>query len=688
MRRQVPYWLLSLDRSATHFFLLSIVAVSAALTAGCGGSSPPPIPFFISPFSPQAIDQGQSVILTANDPLGKGVNWSLNGSGSLTSTAGPSITYISSLNAITTTQQVTVTATSAADPTKSAALQITVNPFPQIQFQSLPNGAVGAPYSAPIMFTGGTAPIQWSIFNGPIPTGFRVGGAVPDGLRLNPNTGNISGTPTAAGTWYFQAELTDAAGVTFDQGFLSIEIAPTSPPSSPIPFLNQSLVPTSVAPGSAGFTLNLSGAGFSSNSIVNFNRTALATTFVDSRHLTAAVAASNVANPGTAAITVVTPVAGGESNVVYFPVGASRSDVTFASAPNSPLKIFSPGVALGDFNEDGKPDLIVSTSTSFFTFLGNGDGTFTQTPSSPTFIPSPPYDDAGTPHIGPITVGDFNKSGHLGLAITEYQNEAAVIMFGKGDGTFGPSSASFAETFGFPGVIAQPADFNGDGGLDLALVNQLSGRSVVSLGFGTGAFNTAGDLNVGGSATGVAIGDFNADGKLDIVATDSAALNVSISGLSISLGDGDGTFTTPNSSPVNLGQSLSAVVTADFNGDGKLDLAAIDSVGNAALILLGNGNATFGPPLTIPVGKNPQFILSGDFNNDGNLDLAIANFADNTVTLLLGNGNGTFTPSASSPYTVGTGPFQISAADFNADGKLDLAVANITAGTVSILLQQ
>jgi hypothetical protein len=113
-----------------------------------------------------------------------------------------------------------------------------------------------------------------------------------------------------------------------------------------------------------------------------------------------------------------------------------------------------------------------------------------------------------------------------------------------------------------------------------------------------------------------------------------------------------------------------------------------DSDGKAVLILKGNGDGTFGTPATIPVGTQPDAIVAGDFNNDGTLDLAVANYADGTVTLLLGNGDETFTPASSSPYSVGNGPYQMVAADFNGDGKLDLAVANLTDDTVSILLQQ
>jgi hypothetical protein len=99
-------------------------------------------------------------------------------------------------------------------------------------------------------------------------------------------------------------------------------------------------------------------------------------------------------------------------------------------------------------------------------------------------------------------------------------------------------------------------------------------------------------------------------------------------------------------------------------------------------------SASFRAPATIPVGNNPTAIVAGDFNNDGKLDLAVTNFADGTVTLLLGDGDGTSTQATGSPYAVEHGPYQIAAADPNGNGRLDLAVANLTDGTVSILLQQ
>src|SRR5258708_24843419 len=297
-----------------------------------------------------------------------------------------------------------------------------------------------------IALTGGTPPFQWSVYNGPIETGYAVGGAVPDGLQMNPTTGAISGTPTGGGTWYFEATATDATGVTAFDGFLSIQITSPGPAGNPVPFSNQSLVPTAVSPGASGLTLSVSGTGFVSGATINLNRTALATTFVDSEHLTAIVPASDIANAGTAQVTVVNPgPGGGNSNVVFFQVATPETAVVFAPAANSPLQIYEPfGITAGDFNEDGKPDLAIAANVKVSTFLGNGDGTFAPGGNSPMPVPSPPYDDFASPYVGPITAADFNHSGHLGLAVGLINNEAVVIPLGHGGGTFNPSSTAFA----------------------------------------------------------------------------------------------------------------------------------------------------------------------------------------------------------------------------------------------------
>lgn len=664
----------------------------AMLLDGC--SSPRPISVSLSPNSPQVIDQGMSIAITAvlmNDTSSKGLQWSLKGPGSLSSTSGMVTTYHSPTDALLSAQQATVTVTSVSDPTESASLSISVNPYLTIPIsQALASGTVGKPYSETIALLGGTAPFQWSIYNGPIVTGWSIGGSVPDGLTLDPTTGTISGTPTAAGTWYFEATVTDAKGADAVDGFLSVQINPgAAAAANPVPSLDQPLVPAAVSPGGPSLTLRVSGTGFVTGSAIDFNGVPLATTFLDSEHLSATLPAPSVATAETASVTVVNPApGGGASNVVFFQVGAPEGTINFANAPSSPLLTVQPfGLAVADFNQDGKPDLAVAEGArGLYVELGNGDGTFAPASASPIRLPSPPYDSFASPYASDMTVGDFNHSGHPGMAIAEFNNSATVILLGNGGGSFAPSTAAFANAQSWPVLGVKAADFNADGNLDLAIINQ--GLSCVALGYGSGAFNAAGDLYTPRFGAAAAVGDFNGDGKLDVAIAGSGSTMYPDSGVVISLGNGDGTFTQPNGSPMYLGQSLTAVTAGDFNGDGKLDLAVTDSAANSVFLLLGNGDGTFQSPINVAAANSPSAIIAGDFNNDGKLDIATANHGDNTASLLLGHGDATFTEASGSPYATGKGPSAIEAADFNGDGKLDLAITNVTDGTISILLQQ
>src|SRR6185312_8251789 len=143
---------------ASSCWAAPVVAIVLSLV-GCSNSPSLPISVALSPSSPQAIDQGLTLSIKAavmNDTSSKGVTWSARGVGSVSSSTGSSITYTPPTATLASAQQVTVTATSIADPTKSASVQITVNPYLALNFPTLVNGTVGVPYSQPIAFSGGT----------------------------------------------------------------------------------------------------------------------------------------------------------------------------------------------------------------------------------------------------------------------------------------------------------------------------------------------------------------------------------------------------------------------------------------------------------------------------------------------------------------------------------------------------
>ena len=224
-------------------------------------------------------------------------------------------------------------------------------------------------------------------------------------------------------------------------------------------------------------------------------------------------------------------------------------------------------------------------------------------------------------------------------------------------------------------------DFNADGKLDLAVANYSSSTVSILLGNGNGTFQSAANYSTGNGPFSVTTGDFNADGKLDL-----ATANYTSSTVSILLGNGNGTF----NSAVNYstGTRPYSVTTGDFNADGKLDLAVVNKGSSTAFILLNSTTVSnilnFNNAVNYSTGTNPESVTTGDFNADGKLDLAVANNGSNTVSILLGNGNGTFNSAVN--YSTGNGPVSVTTGDFNADGKLDLAVANFNSATASIAI--
>ncbi len=235
-------------------------------------------------------------------------------------------------------------------------------------------------------------------------------------------------------------------------------------------------------------------------------------------------------------------------------------------------------------------------------------------------------------------------------------------------------SANITSTGGAFGLCS--GDFDSDGILDLAVTD---GTSKVNIFKGTGSvtFVPAGGFPVGNSPEGVISADFNKDGKADL-----AVANFNSSNISVLLGNGAGSFTATTN--FSTASSAKALTSADFDGDNNLDLAVINYGAANVSILLGNGAGSFTLTVNLSVGTNPFDICNADFNSDGKKDLMVCNIGSNNVSFLAGNGNGTFQPAV----TVAAGlnsPYSICTADFNIDGIADAAVANSGSNTVFVL---
>lgn len=331
------------------------------------------------------------------------------------------------------------------------------------------------------------------------------------------------------------------------------------------------------------------------------------------------------------------------------------------------------GVALGDFNGDGRPDMAVGTATwagagtpdGLFVLLNEGGGNF----GEPLVVDAAPSCE--------IAAADFNGDGNLDLLTGD-----SGILLGRGNGTFLP-----ARRIGLATSTAI-GDFNGDGKPDVALSNSEGGSGStinIFLNNGAGIFQDA--VALPGRALGrPRVGDLNGDGKADLVVPTGAGLPADA--VSVFLSKGDGTFAGPLQTSID-----GLVALADFNGDGLPDLVTSYD------ILLGKGDGSFGPPVRymsrelVEWAGYPIPFETADFNGDGHLDLVVVwvfedGFGAGTtfVSIFEGNGDGSMKPSVE--HTVGDFPSGVGAADLDGDGSPDLAVASWTFNTVSLLLSR
>ncbi len=332
-------------------------------------------------------------------------------------------------------------------------------------------------------------------------------------------------------------------------------------------------------------------------------------------------------------------------------------------------------IAIADVNHDGNLDIIVANETSgtVSVLLGDGKGHFTPAAGSPVACGKSPND---------IAVGDFNGDGNLDLVIANTETPYLTILLGDGKGGFAPSPLSPFDTHSYPHVHGVAVgDFNGDG--KLGVVTDSWGHNQILMFLGDGH----GNLLLPGRAfnTGkrpyerLRSADFNKDGKPDVVTTD-----LDQNAVSILLSDGKGGLHDAPGSPFPAGAAPWGVAIDDINNDGNLDLAIIpyepevpDRKDFGVTVLLGDGKGGFrkmpGSPLPLTGCQGPDRVATGDINGDGFRDIVVSCAQNNELMIYLGSKDGSFRVSTRSVQTGWSG---LAIADLTGRGKSDIVVSN------------
>ena len=345
-----------------------------------------------------------------------------------------------------------------------------------------------------------------------------------------------------------------------------------------------------------------------------------------------------------------------------------NGDGTFADHVEYPTALNPVSLTVSDLNGDGNLDVVTANDTStdnLSILLGNGDGSFGN--HADITVEGASLESVVAAELDGDAIPDLVATGGY---------DTLAVLIGRGDGTFVDEVNYPYDGFG-GGTLPPPnthlalADFDIDGDLDVAVVQQGRDSVTVFANDGNGVLAVSDTVDVVAGPNSIAVGDFNLDGRLDL----GVLGNVSSTVVAL-LGNGDGTFVplpvTPEDVPV--GDGPRSVIAVDVNQDGHADVVTANMFADSISVLLGTGDGTLGPPTDIPVGNGSRFLATDDFNGDNIADIAVTNYLENTVAMLIGNGDGTFAPPVK--VTVGAVPFDLATGDIDNDGDVDVVVAS------------
>jgi hypothetical protein len=332
---------------------------------------------------------------------------------------------------------------------------------------------------------------------------------------------------------------------------------------------------------------------------------------------------------------------------------------------------------INDFNNDSYPDIAVAfyTTSNIGIFLGDGNGSFNVLLTYSTTEGSTPY---------ALTVDDINADDRLDVIVANQGTNNIGIFLGYGDGRFA-SVITFSTGIGSQPYSVAVADFNNDGQMDIVVVNVGSKNIGILYGYGNGTFSAIVIYQTEDnySPVAVTVGDLNNDGLVDIIAVNSYDDNIGIL-----LGYGNGSFTKQVVYSTRSGTRPYWVALGDFNNDTKLDMISVNHDDDSISVFLAYGNGSFANVETYSNGDGsmPMYVSVADFNNDHKLDIAVVNFGTDSIVLQFGIGDGTFLLDDSYSTGDGSQPNTLAIADFNKDGRLDIAVANPGSNTIGVFL--